>query len=88
MLNAREIIGFPEMRSERRFELIAELRRQRQAEIARLTEIAAIQKAEPTPVRAAAANAEAEIQRLLAEIAAVQNGQNDARPITVANRGK
>ena len=41
MLNAREIIGFPEMRSERHFELIAELRRQRQAEIARLTEIAA-----------------------------------------------
>ena len=40
MLNEPEIIGFPEPSSERRFELIAELRRQRQVEMARLTEIA------------------------------------------------
>jgi hypothetical protein len=39
-LNAREIIGFPEPTAERRFELIAELRRQRQAEIARISGIA------------------------------------------------
>ncbi len=37
MLKTREIIGFPEPRAEERFDLIAELRRQRQAEIARLT---------------------------------------------------
>jgi hypothetical protein len=41
MLNPGEIIGFPLARDERRFELIAEVHRQRQAEIARLTEIAA-----------------------------------------------
>jgi hypothetical protein len=52
MLNAREIIGFPQLPAEAsrdggprlptaRFELIAALRRQRQAEIARVTEIAA-----------------------------------------------
>ena len=41
MLNAREIVGFPEMRAEGRFELITEVRAQRQAEIARLMEIAA-----------------------------------------------
>jgi hypothetical protein len=40
MLNAREIIGFPQLRAEGRFVLVSELRRQRQAEIARLTEIA------------------------------------------------
>jgi hypothetical protein len=40
-LNTREIIGFSQRCAERRFELVAELRRQRQAEIARLTEIAA-----------------------------------------------
>jgi hypothetical protein len=40
MLNAREIIGFPQLRTEGRFELVSELRQQRQAEIARLTEIA------------------------------------------------
>jgi hypothetical protein len=39
-LNAREIIGFPEPSAERGFELIAELRRQRQAEIARISGIA------------------------------------------------
>jgi hypothetical protein len=39
-LNAREIIGFPEPTAERGFELIAELRRQRQAEIARISGIA------------------------------------------------
>lgn len=40
MLNSREIIGFPEPCAKGRFELIAELKRQRQAEIARLTGIA------------------------------------------------
>jgi len=40
-LNTREIIGFSQPIPEGRFELVAELRRQRQAEIARLTEIAA-----------------------------------------------
>jgi len=51
MLNTREIVGFPQLRSEEsrdggpglsiaHFELIAELRRQRQVEIARLTQIA------------------------------------------------
>ena len=40
MLNTREIIGFPEPSAEGHFELIAELRRQRQAEIARINEIA------------------------------------------------
>jgi len=39
-LNARESIGFPEPSAERGFELIAELRRQRQAEIARISGIA------------------------------------------------
>lgn len=37
MLNAPEIIGFPEPCAEERFELIDELRRQRQVEIARIT---------------------------------------------------
>jgi hypothetical protein len=41
MLKPREIIGFPLVRDERRFELIAEVHRQRQAEITRLSEIAA-----------------------------------------------
>jgi len=40
MLNAPEIIGFLEPGAEGRFELVAELRRQRQAEIARITAIA------------------------------------------------
>ena len=40
MLNAPEIIGFPEPRTEGRFELIDALRRQRQAEIARIAAIA------------------------------------------------
>ena len=40
MLNAPEIIGFLEPGAEGRFELVAELRRQRQAEIARITGIA------------------------------------------------
>jgi len=39
-LNTREIIGFPEPSAEGRFELVAELRGQRQAEIARVTGIA------------------------------------------------
>jgi hypothetical protein len=39
-LNNREIIGFPEATAGGGFELFAELRRQRQAEIARITEIA------------------------------------------------
>ncbi len=39
-MSAREIIGFPRPSAERGFELIAELRRQRQAEIARITGIA------------------------------------------------
>ncbi|MBV8507504.1 MAG: hypothetical protein JOZ11_17070 [Alphaproteobacteria bacterium] len=39
-MNDREIIGFPEPCAEGRFELIAELRRQRRAETARLTSIA------------------------------------------------
>ncbi|MGB9645595.1 MAG: hypothetical protein WCB44_10800 [Stellaceae bacterium] len=39
-MSDREIIGFPRPSAERRFELIAELRRQRQAEIARITGIA------------------------------------------------
>jgi hypothetical protein len=40
MLNAPGIIGFPEPCAARRFELIAELSRQRQAEVARITGIA------------------------------------------------
>jgi hypothetical protein len=40
MLNAPGIIGFPEPCAAGRFELIAELRRQRQAEVARATGIA------------------------------------------------
>jgi hypothetical protein len=40
-LNAPDIIGFPQLRPVPRFELIAELHQQRQAEIARITEIAA-----------------------------------------------
>lgn len=40
MLNTREIIGFPEPSAEGHFELISELRRQRQAEIARITGMA------------------------------------------------
>jgi hypothetical protein len=40
MLNTREIIGFPEPCAKGRFELIAELKGQKQAEIARLTGIA------------------------------------------------
>jgi hypothetical protein len=40
MPNIGEIIGFPPLRAEPRFELSAELRLQRQAEIARITEIA------------------------------------------------
>jgi hypothetical protein len=41
MPNTGEIIGFRPLRAGSRFELSAELRRQRQAEIARITEIAA-----------------------------------------------
>ena len=41
MVNTDEIIGFPPLHAEPRFELSAELLRQRQAEIARITEIAA-----------------------------------------------
>jgi hypothetical protein len=41
MLNTREIIGFPQLRTDPRFQLTPELHRQRQAEIARITEIAA-----------------------------------------------
>jgi hypothetical protein len=41
MLNAPEIIGFREPSAKRGFELIAELRGQREAEIARITGIAA-----------------------------------------------
>ena len=40
MLNTGDIIGFPPPHAKVRFELIAELRRQRHAEVARLTEIA------------------------------------------------
>jgi hypothetical protein len=40
MVNAPEIIGFPEPSAEGRFELVAELCRQRQAEIARIIGIA------------------------------------------------
>jgi glycosyltransferase involved in cell wall biosynthesis len=40
VLNTGDIIGFPPQHAKARFELIAELRRQRHAEIARLTEIA------------------------------------------------
>jgi hypothetical protein len=40
-LNTREIIGFTQPRAEGRFELVDELRRERQAEIARITEVAA-----------------------------------------------
>ena len=40
MLNTGEIIGFPPLHAKARFELIAELRGQRHAEVARLTEIA------------------------------------------------
>jgi hypothetical protein len=40
MLNAPEIIGFPESSAEGEFELIGELRRPRQAEIARIDAIA------------------------------------------------
>jgi hypothetical protein len=40
MLNAPGIIGFPEPCAAGRFELIAELSRQRQAEVARITGIA------------------------------------------------
>jgi hypothetical protein len=39
-LSTRAIVGFLKPRAEGRFELIAELRRQRQGEIERLTEIA------------------------------------------------
>jgi hypothetical protein len=41
MLKDRGIIGFPEPSPERPFELVVELRRQRQAEFVRLSEIAA-----------------------------------------------
>src|SRR5947209_5767902 len=46
MLNAPEIIGFPEPWAEGQFELIDELRRQRQAEIARIIGIAMRLKAQ------------------------------------------